>query len=142
MSEYASLVTTIFKGINFVVFIGFCSYFFYTKFLASLRQKIHEKQAILPKLEQERRGLHNQEANIDTAIEQQALIAKVLQKKIEVWATSQQNILHEQEAFYATLRVSLKKKLEQQNEYRSQKALHQMLIPEILATTQADDKNL
>lgn len=136
MNEYATLVNSVFKIINFGIFIGLGIYLFYTKILTTLYQKMREQQAILPKLEQERRGLHNQEINIDTAIEQQALIAKVLQKKIEGWSIARQKAVQEQQKQHEIMQELIQKKAEKQEEYRAKNALYQDMIPEILATTQ------
>jgi hypothetical protein len=97
---------------------------------------MREQQAILPKLEQERRGLHNQEINIDTAIEQQALIAKVLQKKIEGWSIAMQKAVQEQQKQHEIMQELIQKKAEKQEEYRAKNAIYHNIVPEILATTQ------
>ena len=109
MSDKAFLVTSIFKVINFAVFI--------------------------PNLEQERRGLQNQEANIETAIAQQALVAKVLQKKIEGWAAAHKNQLQEHEENNLHLQRLLEQKIKQQEDYRAQRTAYQEAIPEIIADT-------
>lgn len=136
MSDYAVLVNSIFKIINVCIFIGLCAYLFYTKLLASLYKKMHEQQAIIPKLEQQRRGLHNQELNIDTAIEQQALIAKVLQKKIEGWSLSVRKMQEERQEEYKLMQRRMYQKAIQQEEYRAKHALYQQMIPSILTSTQ------
>lgn len=136
MNEYMTLVNSIFKIINFGILIGLGIYLFYTKIFSSLYQKMHEQMAIVPKLEQERRGLHNQELNIDTAIEQQALIAKVLQKKIEGWSISMQKATQEQQEQHRLMQKLIQEKAEQQEKYRAKNVLYQQMIPEILTATE------
>ncbi len=137
MYDYAIVVNSTFKIINFGILLALSAYLFYTKVAASLYQKMREQQAIVPKLEQQRRGLHNQELNIDTAIEQQALVAKVLQKKIEGWSIVMQKAALEQQEQHKILQELIQKKAEHQEEYRAKKILYQQMIPEILTKTQA-----
>ena len=136
MSDTAFLINAFFKIINFAILIGISSYYFYTKFLAQLLKKMHEQHAIIPKLEEERRGFQNQEDNIETAIEQQALIAKVLQKKIEGWAASHQKHLQEQKEHSMQMQQLLMQKTHKQDEYRAKKAFFAYAIPGILTQTQ------
>ena len=135
MSDKALLITAIFKVLNFAIFIALCWYYIHKKVLAQLYQKMRERQAIIPNLEHERRGLQNQEANIETAIAQQALIAKVLQKKIEGWATTHNKQMREQEENNHHLQRLLEQKIEQQEDYRAKKEAYHHAVPKIIAST-------
>ncbi len=135
MSDKALLITALFKVLNFAIFIALCWYYIHKKLLAQLYQKMRERQAIIPNLEHERRGLQNQEANIETAIAQQALIAKVLQKKIEGWATTHNKQMREQGENNQHLQRLLEQKIEQQEVYRAKKEAYHHAIPKIITNT-------
>ena len=139
--SYSEIVTVVFECINVGIIAGLGFYVFYTKMLPGLRKAMKEKQAVIPKLEQELWNIHNQESNIDNAIVQQAAVAEQLKKKIMMWVAQCEEHLLAQQQEVQEIQHKMLQRVQQQEEYQLRKKIEEHCLPEVLAhTTQALEK--
>jgi hypothetical protein len=88
MYDINSLVTILFRIINFSVFVSIAIYFFKKKVLTSAQEKINEKEVYLKSLQEQDRVLDNQYFQLNEQLRIQNQQCHHLLKKIKVWQSA------------------------------------------------------
>jgi len=130
-----TIVSIIFRLVNFIVFAGLVAYLFKKYALPQIKEKLAEKYAFFRDLENKRKNLINQNQIAKKEIKDQDNLFELLKKKLAGWNKSCDQKNKEKEKELDIIIQYHKKRLEIQTQNMQQQKLLKEVFPRVIAGT-------
>jgi hypothetical protein len=131
-------LTTIFRFINFGVFLGLVIYGYKRYLLPAVLKQIHEKKLLLQNLENQKQGIKYQLSNLDQAIEHQQYLAQDLTQKIGAWSESVQAHYKQENNEFVHIQNVLTKQTALKNQKIAFEEATKKIVPVVLTALEHD----
>lgn len=142
MFEHETLVSFVFRWLNFGILVGLGVYFFKRYGLLAIKERMATHDELLNQLQHRKEALKGNQRALERQSEEQELLCTQLGAKIERWYTvveqraQQQRMEQEQQQEKIVKRVAL------QTDYKQKKHAYKQVMPQVLqqATAQLQDQ--